>query len=202
MNVARSDRHTGNQGEARCWSYKPESVLNFDLHIDACGELKLHQRINCLVRRVENVDEALMGSHFKLFSRFLVNVGRPQDSVERSLRRQRYRTRHDCTGRFHRLDDFLCRLIDQCMIVRFQFDAYLLSGHWYVPYLQKCYSMIFVTTPAPTVCPPSRIAKRRPSSIAIGEISSTAILSMLSPGMTISVPPGSVETPVTSVVRK
>jgi len=35
------------------------------------------------------------------------------------------------------------------------------------------YSMILPTTPAPTVRPPSRIAKRRPSSIAIGEISST-----------------------------
>ena len=28
------------------------------------------------------------------------------------------------------------------------------------------YSMIFATTPAPTVRPPSRIAKRKPSSIA------------------------------------
>jgi len=30
------------------------------------------------------------------------------------------------------------------------------------------YSMILATTPAPTVRPPSRIAKRKPSSIAIG----------------------------------
>src|SRR3546814_7066525 len=35
--------------------------------------------------------------------------------------------------------------------------------------------MIFATTPAPTVRPPSRIAKRRPSSIATGLISVTAI---------------------------
>ena len=49
--------------------------------------------------------------------------------------------------------------------------------------------MIFATTPAPTVLPPSRMAKRRPSSIAIGLISSTFIL-MLSPGMTISAPSG------------
>ena len=44
---------------------------------------------------------------------------------------------------------------------------------------------IFVTTPAPTVLPPSRIAKRRPSSIAIGEIISTSIV-ILSPGIHIS----------------
>src|SRR5206468_1864028 len=39
----------------------------------------------------------------------------------------------------------------------------------------QVYFLIFVTTPAPTVRPPSRIAKRRPSSIAIGVMSSIAI---------------------------
>ena len=48
---------------------------------------------------------------------------------------------------------------------------------------------------------PSRIAKRRPSSIAIGVISSTSITT-LSPGMHISLSAGSVITPVTSVVLK
>jgi len=61
--------------------------------------------------------------------------------------------------------------------------------------------MIFVTRPAPTVRPPSRIANRRPSSMAIGWISSTR-MSVRSPGMTISVPSGRYTTPVTSVVRK
>jgi hypothetical protein len=63
------------------------------------------------------------------------------------------------------------------------------------------YSMISVTVPAPTVLPPSRIAKRSPFSIAIGAISSISIC-MLSPGITISTPSGNFATPVTSVVRK
>ena len=63
------------------------------------------------------------------------------------------------------------------------------------------YSMILATTPAPTVLPPSRMAKRSPSSMAIGWISCTSI-EMLSPGITISVPSGSRTVPVTSVVRK
>ena len=42
---------------------------------------------------------------------------------------------------------------------------------------------------------------RRPSSMATGWISFTE-MSVLSPGMTISVPSGNVTTPVTSVVRK
>src|SRR6478735_11127787 len=47
------------------------------------------------------------------------------------------------------------------------------------------YLVILLTTPEPTVRPPSRIAKRRPSSIAIGAISLTPIVT-LSPGITIS----------------
>jgi hypothetical protein len=63
------------------------------------------------------------------------------------------------------------------------------------------YFRMFVTRPAPTVRPPSRIAKRRFSSIAMGWMSAT-VIEVLSPGITISVPSGSVTTPVTSVVRK
>ena len=63
------------------------------------------------------------------------------------------------------------------------------------------YSMIVATRPDPTVRPPSRIAKRSPCSIATGWISST-VISTLSPGMHISVPSGSSQTPVTSVVLK
>jgi len=62
------------------------------------------------------------------------------------------------------------------------------------------YSIILVTTPAPTVLPPSRMANRKPSSIATGVISSTSKLA-LSPGITISIPSGNFTIPVTSVVR-
>jgi len=61
--------------------------------------------------------------------------------------------------------------------------------------------MILATTPAPTVRPPSRIANRRPSSIATGLINVTFIFT-LSPGITISTPSGSSQAPVMSVVRK
>src|SRR5262245_49853597 len=66
---------------------------------------------------------------------------------------------------------------------------------------RMAYSEISVTTPAPTVRPPSRIANRSSRSIAIGTISSIAIVT-LSPGITISTPLGNVHTPVPSFVRK
>ena len=67
--------------------------------------------------------------------------------------------------------------------------------------LSEYYSMIVATRPEPTVRPPSRIANVRPCSIAIGWISSI-VISTLSPGIHISVPSGSVITPVISVVLK
>ena len=69
------------------------------------------------------------------------------------------------------------------------------------PRTQQNYSIIFVTTPEPTVRPPSRIAKRLPCSIAIclPRVTSTFTLS---PGMHISAPPRRSVVPVTSVVRK
>ncbi len=67
--------------------------------------------------------------------------------------------------------------------------------------LLVAYFIIFVTTPAPTVLPPSLIAKFNFSFIAIGVINFTVNLAS-SPGITISVPDGRVTSPVTSVVLK
>ena len=63
------------------------------------------------------------------------------------------------------------------------------------------YAIISVTWPAPTVLPPSRIAKCKPSSMAISLMSSISKVT-LSPGITISTPWGSFTSPVTSVVLK
>jgi hypothetical protein len=65
----------------------------------------------------------------------------------------------------------------------------------------EAYLSIALTTPAPTVRPPSRIVKRWPTSMAIGAMSLMPSAT-LSPGITISVPSGSSTVPVTSVVRK
>ena len=65
--------------------------------------------------------------------------------------------------------------------------------------LPDAYSKISATVPAPTVRPPSRMAKRRPFSSATGVISSI-FSDTLSPGITISTPDGNSAEPVTSVV--
>ena len=75
-------------------------------------------------------------------------------------------------------------------------------AHFTAPlFNNSSYSIISVTTPAPTVRPPSRIAKRSSFSIAIS-FSSSTVITILSPGITLSTPSGIRMLPVTSVVRK
>src|SRR5207247_8830564 len=103
--------------------------------------------------------------------------------------------------------DLVRRLIEDPMVIGLEPDPNLLR-HWlpfpysflYVPYLYVPYLMTSVTTPAPTVLPPSRMANRRPCSIPIGSPSVISITT-LSPGIVISTPSGSFTSPVTSVVR-
>ena len=94
-------------------------------------------------------------------------------------------------------ENALCFLFSACL----QFAAAKKGRALLFPSVCFYASMMFATTPEPTVLPPSLIANRSPFSIAIGVISSISIL-MLSPGITISTPSGSLMTPVTSVVLK
>src|SRR5205085_8148711 len=110
--------------------------------------------------------------------------------------RQGHGPTHLRLGPHDGLDDLLRRLVDDLVVVGLQPDPDLLALR-----VRHGYLTILVTRPAPTVRPPSRIANRKPSSIAIGPINSTTI-SVLSPGITISTPSGRLMCPVTSVVRK
>jgi len=151
-----------------------------------------------------------MRSNLHLIARGLVFVRRPEQVKSFLFRRQRDWTTHQSAGSARGIHDLHCRLIDHSMIKRLQSDSNLLLGDLYShivnSLLEPCeashpHSMTLATTPAPTVRPPSRMAKRRPSSIAIGAIR-VALILMLSPGMTISTPSGNTHSPVTSVVRK
>src|SRR5271169_774483 len=180
-----------------------------DLNVDASGQIELHQRVDGLRCRVDNVEHAFVGADLELLARFLVDVRRAQDGEFLDFGRERDWTPHPRPGSLGRVDDFAGGLVEHAVIVGPQPNANVLvvSRHFF-PILSprarssvRRYFMILATTPAPTVRPPSRIAKRSPSSIAIGAINSISI-EMLSPGITISVPSGRCTVPVTSVVRK
>src|SRR5438477_7500438 len=182
-----------------------------DLHIHTRRQFELHERVDGLRRRLENVEKPLVRPHLELLARLLIAGRAAQDRVARHLRRQRDWSRHSGAGAFGRVDDFRGRLIEDAVVVRFQSDADLFIHHGSIPLKnmwdrhsclsQLTYSMMSTTVPAPTVRPPSRIAKRRPFSIAIGAMR-LMVSDVLSPGITISAPCASSAVPVTSVVRK
>src|SRR5215469_16619866 len=171
-----------------------KALIELDLDVHARRQVELHQGVHGLVRGVHDVHEALVGAELILVPRVLVGVRGDQHREALHLHRQRDGAADLGAGALGGLDDLLRRLVDETVVEGLEADADGLAGH-------VCYSMILATTPAPTVLPPSRMAKRRPSSMAIGLMSVTTIL-VLSPGITISVPFGSSQEPVTSVVRK
>src|SRR5437870_6447581 len=170
------------------------ALLELDLHVDAGGEVELAEGVDRLLRRLEDVEQALVGADLELLARLLVDVRRAVHGEALDVGGKRDGAGDPPARPAHGLDDLAHRLVEQPVVVRLQADADLVVH-------ARGYSKILVTTPAPTVRPPSRMARRSPSSIAIGVIRSTYSCT-LSPGITISVPSGSVHTPVTSVVRK
>src|ERR1017187_5470578 len=138
---------------------------------------------------------------------------RTQHGPPLHLHRQRDRTRHLRPGLFRRAHDVRRGLVEHHVVKRLEADPDLACHSEFLSHVipsaardrvttgrpfamlrvlkqpQSGYLRIFVTTPAPTVRPPSRIANRSPSSIATGVISSMVIW-MLSPGITISTPAG------------
>src|SRR5262249_9507024 len=61
------------------------SGLNLDVH--ACRQVELHQRGQGLLRRLEDVEQPLVGADLELLARLLVHVRRAQHAVLVDLRR-------------------------------------------------------------------------------------------------------------------
>src|SRR3954466_2029002 len=189
-----------------CCSTVQRSLLHLDFDVDASRQIQLHKCVHGLVRRVDDVHQPQVRADLQLVARRLVDVRRAQQVEALLARRQRHRATHDRAGTLRRIDDLERRLVDEAVVERLEADTDSLALHFVAWSLSGSaafpgYSMIFATTPAPTVLPPSRMAKRRPCSIAICVIRVTTIFT-LSPGITISVPLGSSTDPVTSVVLK
>src|SRR3954449_1779362 len=195
-----------------------------DLDVHAGGEVvEALERVDRLRRGLVNVDEPLVGADLEVLLGVLVLERRADHRIDGLVRGQRNGTGHRRAGARGRFHDLLGRHLDRRVVIGLEPDPDLVLGYrchggvfrlgtsprptggssalLRIRWAPCCYSTISVTTPDPTVRPPSRIAKRRPWSMAIGWMSSTS-MAMSSPGMTISTPSGRFATPVTSVVRK
>src|ERR1700674_813762 len=108
-------------------SLGPRSHLDFD--VDACSQAQAHQRIHGLGRRVDDVDQPLVGPDLELLSTILVHERAADDGVLLDPCRQRNRPRDGGTGPLRRLHDLLGRLVEQLVVVRLEPNADALFGH-------------------------------------------------------------------------
>src|SRR6478672_10321945 len=134
--------------------------LELDLDVDARREIEPHQLVDRLRRRAEDVDEALVRAHLEVLARVLVLERTADHAVDVLLRRQRDRPSDRRTAALRGVDDLLGRPVQLLVVVPLQADPDFSLCHGVR--FPSSYLTTSVTTPAPTVRPPSRIAKRRP----------------------------------------
>src|SRR6478736_1063267 len=94
--------HSGAHRRASC-SFCPLTFgrsknLELDLDVDTGGQVELHQSIDGLRCRVDNVEKALVGAHLELLTALLVDVRRTVDGELLDAGRQRNRSANLGTG--------------------------------------------------------------------------------------------------------
>ena len=108
------------------------NLLDFD--VDTARQVEAHQRVDCLVGGIEDVDQAVVRSEFKVLHRLLVDVRTPDDAKASKVGRKGDRAADAGTCSLGAVYDFLGRLIDQSVIVGTQTNANFDStGHDKVP---------------------------------------------------------------------
>src|SRR5205085_12190251 len=94
------------------------SARRLDLDVDTCRQIELHERVQRLLRRLEDVEEPLVGADLELLARLLVDVRTAEDRVARDVRGKRDGARHARTRALRGLDDVVRRLVEELVIER------------------------------------------------------------------------------------
>src|SRR5205823_13474469 len=92
------------------------SCSELDLDVDAGGEIELHQRIDRLRRRIDDVEQTLVRAHLELLTALLVDVRRAVDREALDTRRQRDRPAHLGARSLGRVDDLPRRGVEHAMV--------------------------------------------------------------------------------------
>src|ERR1700730_6251117 len=104
-----------------------------DLDVDAGGEVELHQGVDGLRRRIDDIEHALMRADLELLARLLVDMWRAQHGEFLDLGRQWDRAAHPRAGPLGGVDDLAGRLIEHPVIVGAQADANILVVYGHQP---------------------------------------------------------------------
>src|SRR5690625_1645974 len=118
--------HTPGVGQARLFSWASTQA---DLNLYTRRQVQLHQCVNRLLGRLNDVQQALVGANFVLITRVFVHMRRDQNSKLFLTGRQRNRATNLGTGAFRRLHNFHRRTVDQLVIERLETNSYALTLH-------------------------------------------------------------------------
>src|SRR3954454_7337604 len=129
-------------------------VLELDLDVDPRREIEPHQLVDRLRVGAVDVDEAFVRAHLEVLARVLVLERAADHAVDVLLGRQGDRPSDRGARALRGLDDRLGRPVQLLVVVPLESDPdFPLCHVWRFSF---GYLMISVTTPAPTVRPPSR----------------------------------------------
>src|SRR5437016_1399481 len=126
--------HSGAHRRASC-SFCPllartgAKNLELDLDVNTGRQIELHQRIDGLRSRIDNVEKPLVGAHLELLAALLVDVRRTVDGELLDAGGQRNRSANLGTGPFRRVHDLTRRRIENPMVERLEAYANILAVH-------------------------------------------------------------------------
>lgn len=101
-----------------------EFISHFDFNFNATGQLEFHKGVDGLGTIVDfDVHQTSVRAQFELLARLLVDESRTVDSKNLFVCRQRYGAIDHCARHLDGLHDLLGRLVDEVVIVRFEFDS-------------------------------------------------------------------------------
>src|SRR5262249_54899049 len=98
-------------------------LLELDFSVDARSQIELAEGIDRLLRRLEDVEQALVRANLELLARFLVDVWGAVHREALDMRRQRNGPRDPPTRAANRLHDLTNRLVEEPVIVCLQANA-------------------------------------------------------------------------------
>src|SRR4029450_2086961 len=110
-----------------------ESSLELDFNVNAGSKVELHQSIDRLRRRIDNVEQAPVSAHLELLAALLIDMRRAVDGEPLDAGRERGRAAHLRAGSLGRAHNLPRRRIEDSMVEGFEPDADVLALHLFIP---------------------------------------------------------------------